>query len=92
MPTEGKVRIVNRDQDRKFFEIQERDAEGRLRQDGHGRIVKKIIALGSTDDRGKEGCAQPEIDMDGAEWDEVCKVKAIRGLVDERKIAVYPLA
>lgn len=88
----GKVRIVNRDKDRKFFETPRLNERGEEVRDARGIIIMEKIILGSTEDAGDVKCAQPEIDIDGDLWDRLCKQKTVRGLVDTRAIAVYPMA
>jgi hypothetical protein len=85
----GNVRIVNRNRDRVFFELDELEADGTPKRAG-GKPVRKKIVLGSTDDEGTVGVEQPEITIPGDEWDRLLKQKAVQGMIDKRHIVVYP--
>lgn len=87
-----KVKIVNMEPDRKFFEIDVLDADGTPRRTAAGKPDRQTLVLGSTEDRGVADCAQPEIIIDGEAWDALARMPAIRGWLETARIAVYPMA
>lgn len=92
MATARSVKIVNRQRDQKTFELPQLDAAGEPKRGAAGRIAMQKITLGSTDDEGQENTPQPEIVIDGATWDRLAKQRAVRGMVDNRSIAIFPVA
>lgn len=85
-----RVRIVNRERDKKYMQLDELESDGSAKRGAGGKRIRTTIVLGSTDDEGVDKCDPPEVVLDGAVWDRLLKQKAIAGWVNERKIFVHP--
>lgn len=85
-----RVKVINRDRDRKFFDCPVLDADGKQERLADGRKKYDKVVLGSREDEGVAGTHQPEIEIDARVWALLSKQKVVRGMVENRSIVVYP--
>ena len=87
-----RIKIVNQGRDALHFELPVLEADGKPKRKPDGEIVRKPFVLGSTDDRKVEGAPQPELIVEEDEWARLCEQKAVAGMMEDGKIAAYPMA